>query len=140
MKTFKELLREERQRAQLSGKQLAELANVPESLISGLQTGTRRIGEKQAARIANALSLSEPKFSRFIFTAMNESEERLLSCASRYPVEALNFVPLFMNESGVLSSQITQCNIEKNTLEIGLETGEKLTIIANIEFDYRFQL
>ena len=109
---------------ELTAKELSKRASVSESLLSGLQNGNRKIGEKQASRIANALELTGSDKLEFVYLAMNESSDRLLESSRAYPVEVLNQLPLFLKSSGISSSAIQESRFNNNILELFLDYGK----------------
>ena len=133
MNQFKYLLKSKRKELRLTSKELSELASVSESLLSGLQTGNRRIGEKQASRIASGLGLLGEEHSDFVFMAMNESRDRLLESSEDYPVETLNFLPVLLRKMEISPEIISESRIFDRFLEISLSAGE----VFRVYFDFR---
>ena len=133
MNQFKYLLKSKRKELGITSKELSELASVSESLLSGLQTGNRRIGEKQASRIASGLGLLGEEHSDFVFVAMNESRDRLLDASEDYPVETLNFLPVLLRKMEISPEIISESRIFDRFLEISLSSGE----VFRICFDFR---
>ena len=133
MNQFKDLLKSKRKELGITSKELSELASVSESLLSGLQTGNRRIGEKQASRIASGLGLLGEEHSDFVFMAMNESRDRLLESSEDYPVETLNFLPLLLRKMRISPEMISESRIFDRFLEISLSTEE----VFRVYFDFR---
>ena len=80
IKSFSEQLSTLRQNAQLTNQELADDAHVPASLIAGLQSGKRRIGEYQARKIGKALNLTGADLESFIFNAINNCSEKKFTC------------------------------------------------------------
>ena len=135
MNQFKDLLKSKRKELGLTSKELSKQAAVSESLLSGLQSGNRRIGEKQASRIASALGLMEQERSDFIFMAMNESRQRILASSKAYPVEILNSLPGLLRNKGVLPENINSARIFDSLLEISLESGAIVRLHVNISLN-----
>lgn len=133
MNQFKDLLKSKRKELGLTSKELSELASVPESLLSGVQTGNRRIGEKQASRIASGLGLLEDEHSDFVFMAMNESRDRLLDLSEDYPVETLNFLPMLLRKMGISPEMISESRIFETFLEVSMWSGQ----VFRVYFDFR---
>lgn len=135
MNHFKELLISKRKELGLTSKELSKLASVSESVLSGLQSGNRRIGEKQASRIASALGLKEQEKSDFIFMAMNESTQRLLESSTSYPVELLNSLPCLLRNHGVSPEIISSARIFDSFLEINLYSGDVLRLHVHLSLN-----
>ena len=135
MNQFKDLLKSKRKELGITSKELSELASVSESLLSGLQTGNRRIGEKQASRIASGLGLLGEEHSDFIFMAMNESRQRILASSKAYPVEILNSLPGLLRNKGVLPENINSARIFDTFLEINLESGDVIRVYVNLSLN-----
>ena len=135
MNHFKDLLISKRKALGLTSKELSKQSSVSESLLSGLQSGNRRIGEKQASRIASALGLKEQEKSDFIFMAMNESTQRLLESSKSYPVEVLNSLPGLLRNKGVLPENINSARIFDTFLEISLESGDVVRVYVNLSLN-----
>ena len=98
-----------RQKACLTTQQLATKANVPQSLISGLQSGNRRVGEDNARKIGTALNLTGRELEDFIYKAINSSTERILKEYNLYPSEILNLVADELQSTGISPMNITRC-------------------------------
>jgi len=135
MNHFKDLLISKRKALGLTSKELSKQSSVSESLLSGLQSGNRRIGEKQASRIASALGLKEQEKSDFIFMAMNESTQRLLESSKSYHVEILNSLPGFLRNKGVLPENINGARIFDAFLEISLDSGDVVRVYVNLSLN-----
>ena len=135
MNQFKDLLKSKRKELGLTSKELSKQAAVSESLLSGLQSGNRRIGEKQASRIASALGLINQDERDFIFMAMNESTQRLLESSKAYPVEVLNSLPGLLRNKGVLPENINSARIFDTFLEISLESGDVVRVYVNLSLN-----
>jgi transcriptional regulator with XRE-family HTH domain len=135
MNHFKDLLISKRKALGLTSKELSKQSSVSESLLSGLQSGNRRIGEKQASRIASALGLKKQEKSDFIFMAMNESTQRLLESSKSYPVEVLNSLPGLLRNKGVLPENINSARIYDTFLEISLESGDVVRVYVNLSLN-----
>ena len=135
MNHFKDLLISKRKALGLTSKELSKQSSVSESLLSGLQSGNRRIGEKQASRIASALGLKKQEKSDFIFMAMNESTQRLLESSKSYPVEVLNSLPGLLRNKGVLPENINSARIFDAFLEISLESGDVVRVYVNLSLN-----
>ena len=135
MNHFKDLLISKRKALGLTSKELSKQSSVSESLLSGLQSGNRRIGEKQASRIASALGLINQDERDFIFMAMNESTQRLLESSKSYPVEILNSLPSLLRNKGVLPENINSARIFDSFLEISLESGDVVRVYVNLSLN-----
>ncbi len=135
MNHFKDLLISKRKALGLTSKELSKQSSVSESLLSGLQSGNRRIGEKQASRIASALGLKKQEKSDFIFMAMNESTQRLLESSKAYPVEILNSLPGLLRKKGILPENINSARIFDTFLEISLESGDVVRVYVNLSLN-----
>jgi transcriptional regulator with XRE-family HTH domain len=131
MKTLANEITEKRKALGITSKKLAELASVPQSLISGLQRGTRKIGEIQATRIGRALGLEGIYLMDFIYLAMNESSQRLLESSKAYPVEILNSLANILGNGGVPPEQIENVVVFNTHLEMSLRSGELFGISVN---------
>ena len=128
MNHFKDLLISKRKALGLTSKELSKQSSVSESLLSGLQSGNRRIAEKQASRIASALGLKGQEKSDFIFMAMNESTQRLLESSKAYPVELLNYLPVQLQKIKVTHELIRDFSEQENKLIIFLENNNLIEV------------
>ena len=131
MKTLANEITEKRKALGITSKKLAELASVSQSLISGLQRGTRKIGEIQATRIGRALGLEGIYLMDFIYLAMNESSQRLLESSKAYPVEILNSLANILGNGGVPPELIENVVVFNTHLEMSLRSGEMFGISVN---------
>lgn len=111
---FSSQLHKLRTDAKLTNLELARLAGVPESLISGLQNGNRRVGEYQARKIGRALKLTGDELEQFVYTAINTCTEKVLGDAKAYPSQLLNLVALQLHRAGISADSIFDCDISGN--------------------------
>ena len=137
--TFGERLNTLRSRLRLTTQQLAARANVPQSLISGLQTGNRRIGEDNARKIGQALGLNAWEMEEFIYLAINDSAEKVLNGHKRYPAEVLNLVAAELHQNGIAPEEVGRCilhptlgNGQTPDAAIYLRDGRSATIEVKI--------
>jgi len=122
---FSEQLSILRQDAQLTNQELADDAAVPASLIAGLQSGKRRIGEYQARKIGVALNLDGQALESFIYDAINNCSEKVLEESKGYPAELLNLLARQLRSAGVLPNNVTGWNVQKNAADLVLSNGGK---------------
>ena len=109
---FGETLSSLRKKAQFSNRELAEEAQVPRSFIAGVQAGSRKIGEIQALKLADALGLDQAAQRDFVLEAVNTCSEKVLKASQEYPATLINMLPLFLGESGIKAQDVTSCRIE----------------------------
>ena len=128
MKTFKEILKHERLRLGLSATKLSEMSGLHVSLISALEHGYRCIGEKSAIKLSVALGLRDKEQEKFIYSAMEESADRLLRTSESYPVELLNYVPVQLQKMKVTNDLISDFREQENKLIIFLENNNLIEI------------
>ena len=128
MKTFKEILKHERLKKGLSATKLSELSGLHVSLISALEHGYRCIGEKSARKLSVALGLRDKEQEQFIYSAMEESADRLLKKSESYPVELLNYVPVQLQKMKVSPDLIRDLKEQENKLIIFLKNNDLIEI------------
>jgi transcriptional regulator with XRE-family HTH domain len=128
MKTFKEILKHERLRLGLSATKLSQMSGVHVSLISALEHGYRCIGEKSARKLSVALGLRDREQEEFIYSAMEESADRLLKKSESYPVELLNYLPVQLQKMKVTDDLIMDLREQENKLIIFLENSNLIQI------------
>jgi hypothetical protein len=128
MKTFKEILKHERLRLGLSATKLSEMSDLHVSLISALEHGYRCIGEKSAIKLSVALGLRDKEQEKFIYSAMEESADRLLKSSESYPVELLNYLPVQLQKMKVTNDLIRDLREQENKLIIFLENKNLIEI------------
>jgi transcriptional regulator with XRE-family HTH domain len=127
-----------RKAANLTDEALAQLADVPRSLITGLQNGARIIGEQQARKIAAALKLEGNALRDFVFDAMNTCTMRVLAENQNYPAEVVNFAANHLQDKGIDPEYIAACEwLEKygdqaQALILKLEDGSKAEFKADL--------
>lgn len=122
MTSFSQTLQALRANAQLTNNELARLADVPESLISGLQNDNRRVGEYQAMKIGKALKLTGDELEQFIYDAINTCTEKILNTAKPYHSQLLNLVAVQLHRAGIPADSITDCTIASD------EFGQDVTL------------
>ena len=128
MKTFKDILKNERIRLGLSATKLSEMSGLHVSLISALEHGYRCIGEKSARKLSVALGLKDKEQKEFIYSAMEESADRLLKKSESYPVELLNYLPVQLQKMKVSHDLIRDFMKQENKLIIFLENSNLIQI------------
>ena len=128
MKTFKDILKNERIRLGLSATKLSEMSGLHVSLISALEHGYRCIGEKSARKLSIAFGLRDKEQEQFIYSAMEESADRLLRTSESYPVELLNYVPVQLQKMKVTHDLISDFREQENKLIIFLENNNLIEI------------
>ena len=133
MKTFQHLLRSERNKRELTVKRLAELSNLHDSLISGVEHGDRVIGEISAIKLAQGLGLEGKDQISFILSAMEESKDRLLKLSMDYPVILLNQIPLQLHELGIVANQIHSSEENDKGILLSLKENQRVQIETRIQ-------
>ena len=128
MKTFKEILKHERLKQGLSATKLSEMSGLHVSLISALEHGYRCIGEKSARKLIIAFGLRNKEQEQFIYSAMEESADRLLKSSESYPVELLNYLPVQLQKMKVSHDLIRDFMKQENKLIIFLESNNLIEI------------
>ena len=128
MKIFKEILKHERLKKGLSATKLSEMSGLHVSLISALEHGYRCIGEKSARKLSIAFGLRDKEQEQFIYSAMEESTDRLLKISESYPVELLNYVPVQLQKMKVTHDLISDFREQENKLIIFLENNNLIEI------------
>jgi transcriptional regulator with XRE-family HTH domain len=128
MKTFKDILKNERIRLGLSATKLSEMSGLHVSLISALEHGYRCIGEKSARKLSIAFGLRDKEQEQFIYSAMEESADRLLKSSESYPVELLNYLPVQLQKMKVTHDLIRDFSEQENKLIIFLENKNLIEI------------
>ena len=128
MKTFKDILKNERIRLGLSATKLSEMSGLHVSLISALEHGYRCIGEKSARKLSVALGLKDKEQEEFIYSAMEESADRLLKSSESYPVELLNYLPVQLQKMKVTNDLISDFREQENKLIIFLESNNLIEV------------
>ena len=121
--TFSAELTTLRQNAKLTNRELGELARVPHSLIAGLQSGRRAVGECQARRIAVALNLRNDALEAFVLRAINTCTEKVLTAAKDYPAEFINFLPMKLRASGITPNRIHYFSVSPELITVHLTDG-----------------
>ena len=125
---FADTLTRLRRAAGLTNVKLSERAAVPCSLIAGLQSGKRRVGELQARRIGQALGLKGGELDAFIFHAINQCTEKVLSVSRGYPAELLNRLALLLRKAGILPDQVHGCQVIGDDLALKLADGQQFKL------------
>lgn len=124
---FGKLLSSLREKARLTNRELAVMAKVPHSLIAGLQSGSRSVGEYQARKIGLALELKDAALESFMLAAINTCTDKVLEESKEYPASFLNMVAKQLREAGILPQNLRnfQLNRDKseNVLKLYLQDG-----------------
>ena len=131
---FSQYLIRLRERLGLANYKLAEMAGVPESLISELQNGRRGVGEVQARRIGAALKLKDDELEDFVLRAVNTSSARTLSSTAAYPSELINYLATQLRTMGILPEHLRHCEVNQNDIDIYLNSGKKAQIKTEIAY------
>jgi len=109
-----------RNRMNLSVQELADKASLPPTLISGLQSNNRHIGENNARRLGLALNLSGRELDVFVYDAINRCSEKLLEDCKKYPAEIINLAAKHLQAHGIDGEQVIRC-VLKPKLQDGSE-------------------
>ena len=128
MKTFEEILKHERLKQGLSATKLSETSGLHVSLISAIEHGYRCIGEKSARKLSIAFGLRNKEQEQFIYSAMEESADRLLKKSESYPVELLNYLPVQLQKIKVTHELIRDFSEQENKLIIFLGNNNLIEI------------
>jgi transcriptional regulator with XRE-family HTH domain len=136
MTSLSQTLQALRASAKLTNNELARLAEVPESLISGLQNDNRRVGEYQAMKIGRALKLAGDELEQFIYDAINTCTEKILIDAKAYPSQLLNLIAIQLRRAGIPAESISDCTVEGNAreLDVTLTLGSGKTATLRTQF------
>jgi transcriptional regulator with XRE-family HTH domain len=132
---FPELLNGLRERNGLSNRELAKRAHVPESLISGLQLGSRRVGETNARQLGEALGLDGDRLEGFVLEAINTSTRKVMRKAVKYPSALLNMMAFQLHRAGVLPDLVTDFVFggkDSDQITLLLNDGRKANIEATL--------
>jgi hypothetical protein len=121
-----------RTNAKLTNAGLAQRADVPESLISGLQNDNRRVGEYQARKIGRALNLHGERLEEFVLRAIDTSTEKILNDAKPYPAELLNLLAMQLRGAGIHADAIHAFDITGSQnvqdIHLTLNSGRQATL------------
>lgn len=135
---FKDQLTRLREKKGLSNRQLAELASVPHSLIAGLQSGRRSVGEFQARKIGRALGLQGEALETFVLAAISTCTEKVLNELRDYPASILNFLAKQLFISGILPQHLNQFQAmetgERNTIKLYLANGQVAELSSTLRY------
>jgi transcriptional regulator with XRE-family HTH domain len=104
---FAQLLREERTKAGLTLRQLAEKAQLAHTVIARAEAGKRSVGEGYATQLATALGITGHQLDRFVTAALDTTvSERILKAHSSYPAALLNWIPAQLRRAGISGGMI----------------------------------
>ena len=122
----------------LTSAELADRASVPPSLISGLQSGTRVVGEYTARKIGKALHLTGEELEDFIYLAINGCSEKVLNASKAYPAILINLVASKLQEQGISPDEINQCvrRPKKNDADAALYLDNGKEAFIKLEVAY----
>lgn len=135
---FRCQLNQLRSHAKLTNRELAHLSCVPESLISGLQNGNRRIGEVQARRIGEALGLQSDELKAFILQAVNTCTVKVLNEVKNYPAELINLLPMQLRRAGISAESIKQLSVEESVTDfrVSLALADEREAVLRTELTF----
>lgn len=136
--TFGETLNGSRKENKLTVYELAERADIHQSLVSGLQTDSRQIGEYVARKLAKALSLDEAETEGFVYLAINNCSVKVLQCSQGYPAEVLNLIAGELHNQGIFPDTIMRCVRKSNDdTDAALYLNNGKAALINLEIVYR---
>jgi transcriptional regulator with XRE-family HTH domain len=125
-----------RKAVKLTNHELARKADVPKSLIAGLQSGKRRIGELQARRLGAALGLTGSELERFILAAIDTCTEKVLDEAKSYPAEFLNLIARQLRRAGIFADSIVRYVIDgddsEQSIRLSLGNGRNASLTTHL--------
>jgi transcriptional regulator with XRE-family HTH domain len=134
--SFPQTLQHLRHQADLTNRELAEAARVPVSLIAGLQSGRRRVGEQNARQIGTALGLKEAGLQQFVLLGMSTCTRKVLQEAQQYPAPLLNIVAQKLRSAGVLPDHVQACETspeDSTDLRLILTDGRVMRLEARLD-------
>jgi len=135
--SFGERLNALRKQQQLTVHQLAKLAGVNQSLISGLNSDKRVIGEYNARKIGKALRLDGDDLEGFVYLAINNCSEKVLNAFTKYPAEVLNLIADILSSIGIAPDSITACVRNPADADAALYLEDGKAALINVEVAYR---
>ena len=127
---FPEHLKQLRKQADLTDRELAELANVPRSFVTSVQSGNRVIGELQARKIGTALGLHEQALECFVLRAIDSCHHKVLTKYNAYPSALLNHLAQQLSSVGITPEQIESCQGASDTVMLMLKDGRQAKLQA----------
>jgi len=123
----------------LTVQELATRAGVHQSLISSLNNDKRVIGEVSARKIGRALNLQNEDLEHFVYQALNNSSERLLTTFKKYPAELVNLAAMMVAISGISPDEITRCVKKgyplKPDVTLYLSGGKTARVKVEVDYD-----
>ena len=138
MNSFSNQLKALRANANLTIEELAELADVPAYMISGLQNDTRRVGKHIARRLGRALKLTGALLQDFVSSAMDTSTESGLRKAKPYPSLPSGFLAARLSRAGIPAESIRDFNVlgdeHGNDIKFTLDSGNTVTLKTKLVF------
>ena len=141
MNTFGEKLNQLRIQRKLTGNQLAALARVPASLISGLQHNDRTIGENNARKIGVALALNDQELEDFVYLAINNATDKVLFAHREYQAEVLNLLADRLLSIGYPPEKIDRCiyrpKFKDAEADAALILADGKTALIDLKITYR---
>lgn len=136
MYPFAHQLKALRQQAKLTNRELARLARVPESLISGLQNHNRQLGEFQARKIGAALRLTDEDLEQFVYAAVDTCTEKMLNDSKPYPAQLLNLLAIQLQRAGIQAEAILGLSIagdeSARDVNLTLRNGRRVTLKTQV--------
>lgn len=136
---FPDYLTQLRENANLTNQQLAVKANVPRSLIAGLQSGKRRVGEYNARKIGDALGLTGAELEDFIYSALDTCTVKVINDHRYYPAELLNLLAKQLRGMGILPEQVEQYRIDgdnkSGNVDLFLKNGDHARIATMVAYN-----
>lgn len=133
---FGEYLTRLRHKARLTNEQLGKRADVPTSLIGGLQSGRRRIGELQARKIGLALGLEGKELDTFILAAVDTSTEKVLEESKGYPATFLNLIARQLRRNNILPGDLRAFDVadkgEESVIKLFLNNGSIVNLVSQV--------
>ncbi len=135
--TFGNRLNTLRKQRNLTVHQLAKLAGVQQSLISGLNSGKRVIGEYTARKIGRALQLDGQELETFVYQAINNCSEKVLDDYQDYPAEVLNLIAGVLESIGIAPGRITACVRKPSDADAAIYLDDGRAALISVEVAYR---
>ena len=121
-----------RKQSGLSYRRMELVTGIKYSALAAMENGNRPIGEQSARRIATAFDLSDDARERFVLSALNTSRERVLESTKNYPSQVLNHLALLLMSHGIRDTQIANCQLDGNKLEVTLKNGRRICLETKI--------
>ena len=134
---FGRQLRQLREQARLSLRDLAQRAHLPHSVISAIEAGEKTTGPRLAEKLADALNLfsAAPRLEFLVQAAGTRKRDKLIESSQHVAPEIINYLPWRLRAEGLDPAGLRSPRWSGPDLVVDLDDGRRVRCQVRLRFD-----